>query len=61
MPTTEKIRQAASRRRLRMALVVSGVAGWVALVSTLHVKEVWTGGTTKGAAELLQIGALPVT
>jgi len=61
MPTSEKIRRAASRRRFRLTLVAAGVAGWVALVSTLHIKEVWTGGTTKGAAELLQIGALPVT
>jgi hypothetical protein len=33
----------------------------VALVSILHLGNVWMGGTTKGAKELLQIGALPVT
>ncbi|MGH7559378.1 MAG: hypothetical protein ACREMD_16665 [Gemmatimonadota bacterium] len=47
--------------RTRVILCVAGLTGWVVLVSTLHLGGFWTGGTSKGAAELLEIGALPVT
>lgn len=49
-------------RRHRRWMVVGLVAGWVAVISLSHA---WLSrrpaGTTKGARELLQIGALPVT
>jgi len=46
--------------RREVAFLVLGIAGWVALISALHLRGVW-GGATKGAGELLEIGALPVT
>ena len=48
-------------RRHRAAFLTAGILAWVALISMLHTRGIWGGGTAKGATELLQIGALPVT
>ncbi len=48
-------------RRHRLAALAVGALAWVALISTLHIKGVWVAGSAKGATELLEIGALPVT
>ncbi len=45
-------------KRYRLPLLALGIVGWLAGVTTLHRSY---SRTTKGATELLQIGALPVT
>jgi hypothetical protein len=54
-----KLRPSTLWSRHRLVMLVSGLAGWVALISALHLHDRAAGG--KGATELLQIGALPVT
>ncbi len=46
--------------RYRIWILPAAALAWVLIISVLHLKRD-SGGTTKGAAELLQIGALPVT
>jgi len=46
-------------KRYRTPLLVVGVLAWVVGITYLHFAR--NRRTTKGAAELLQIGALPVT
>ncbi len=46
-------------QRYRTPLLVAGVLAWVVGITYLHFAR--NRRTTKGAAELLQIGALPVT
>ena len=46
------------KSRYRLGLVLTGVVAWVALLSALHFRG---GGSARGAGELLEIGALPVT
>ena len=58
---TEPSRPGSLWRRHRAAFLAAGLIAWVALIAALHLGNVWAGGTTRGAKELLQIGALPVT
>ncbi len=49
-------------RKYRLALLAGGIAAWFGVVTITHQRsEARARGTTKGAKELLQIGALPVT
>lgn len=49
-------------RKYRLALLAGGIATWFAVVTITHQRsEARARGTNKGAKELLQIGALPVT
>lgn len=49
-------------RKYRLALLAGGIAAWFAVVTITHQRsEARARGTNKGAKELLQIGALPVT
>lgn len=49
-------------RRYRLAFLAGGIALWFVGVTVTHQRaEDRARGTTKGAKELLQIGALPVT
>jgi len=57
---TQPARSAFARSRLRIPIILASVAGWIVFISVLYLR-VAHGGTTKGAGELLQIGALPVT
>lgn len=59
MPDTT--RSATLWSRFRIPLILGSYVGVVALLSIAHLRTSRTGGTNKGAAELLQIGALPVT
>ena len=50
------------RRSYRLVFLAGGIALWFGAVTiTHHRAEERARGTNKGAAELLQIGALPVT
>ena len=47
-------------RRFRAAFLIGAYCGWAVLIRDVHLRaESGPGG--KGAAELLDIGALPVT
>jgi len=49
-------------RRYRLALLAGGIAAWFGGITITHQRaETRARGTNKGAKELLQIGALPVT
>lgn len=49
-------------RRYRLALLAGGIAVWFGAITITHQQsEARARGTNKGAKELLQIGALPVT
>jgi hypothetical protein len=49
-------------RKYRLVLLAGGIAAWFAVVTIAHQRaEARARGTNKGAKELLQIGALPVT
>lgn len=47
-------------RKHRWVIIAAGLAVWLAAVTLLQ-RRVRERGTTKGAGELLLIGALPVT
>ena len=49
------------RARHRVALFVAAICGWVVLITGLHLRNERGSRVTKGATELLEIGALPVT
>ena len=49
------------RARHRVALFVAAICGWVVLITVLHLRNDRGSRTIKGATELLEIGALPVT
>jgi hypothetical protein len=49
-------------RRHRLLILAGLAAAWVGGITMAHFREESRGrGTNKGAKELLQIGALPVT
>ena len=49
-------------QKYRLAFLACGIAAWFAVVTIAHQRsETRARGTNKGAKELLQIGALPVT
>ena len=49
-------------RRHRLAFIAGGIAMWFGGIAFTHFRaENLARGLTKGARELLQIGALPVT
>ena len=49
-------------RKYRLALLAGGIALWFGGVTLTHQRAAARArGTNKGAKELLQIGALPVT
>ena len=49
-------------RRYRLPLLAGGIAAWFGVIVIAHQRsEARARGTNKGAGELLQIGALPVT
>jgi hypothetical protein len=48
--------------RYRLPLILAGAVGWVLFISLgYRAARRAASGTNKGAGELLQIGALPVT
>ena len=47
--------------RSRTFWIAAGAAAWVALISAVYLRMGHAAGVGKGVAELLQIGALPVT
>jgi hypothetical protein len=49
------------RARHRIALFVAAIGAWVLLITALHLRNERGSRTIKGATELLEIGALPVT
>jgi hypothetical protein len=49
------------RARHRIALFIAAICGWVLLITALHFRNERGSRTVKGATELLEIGALPVT
>jgi hypothetical protein len=49
------------RAKHRIALFVAAICGWVLLITVLHFRNERGSRTIKGATELLEIGALPVT
>ena len=49
------------RARHRIALFVAAIFVWVVLITGLHLRNERGSRSAKGATELLEIGALPVT
>lgn len=47
--------------KYRTAIIFGAVAAWVATISVGKLGRDRAASTTKGATELLEIGALPVT
>jgi hypothetical protein len=68
MNETETVGTNAARRpprwrKHRLAFLAGGIAMWFGGIAVTHhrAQANYRGTTTKGARELLQIGALPVT
>lgn len=59
--TRSKTTPASLWSRFRIPLILGSVVAGVALLSLAHLRDGPSSGTNKGATELLQIGALPVT
>ena len=49
------------RERHRVALFIAALGGWALLIAGLHHRSERGPRTIKGATQLLEIGALPVT
>ncbi len=48
-------------QRYRRPLVIAAILGWALFITVAYRRGQDRPGTTKGAGELLEIGALPVT
>ncbi len=61
-PRDQVFRRPAPWRKHRLPFLAGGIAVWFAAIAFTHQRaENLARGTSKGAKELLQIGALPVT